>query len=286
MLKRHEVQGHRIAGSSMSGMATMVAVPSMDLAFDMGCCPMEALSCRNVAISHPHLDHIGSIVSHAATRHLMKAKPSRIICHPDLVEPLEKLFQVFGDMQNQELPHSFLPLKPGDDGFKFAHVGNGDYLIKAFPGVHRIYSQGYVVYHVKPKLKAEYHGRKDIAELRAAGVDVLEEVESPELAFVGDSEVAVLDENPVLREVNVLIMESTFVDEKISSEFAGVRGHTHLKELVERADVLKNNAIVLMHFSARYHEDDIKRAVKELPDSLRDRVIPLLDGMKRGFAAS
>jgi ribonuclease Z len=50
-------------------------------------------------------------------------------------------------------------------------------------------------------------------------------------------------------------------------------GHTHLEDIVERADRFKNEVIIVSHFSTRQHSDTIRKIVeKRLPESIRDRV--------------
>jgi ribonuclease Z len=56
-------------------------------------------------------------------------------------------------------------------------------------------------------------------------------------------------------------------------------GHSHLDELIAHADAFQNEAILLIHFSARYRRADIVDALaRKLPPSLQGRVTPLLEG--------
>ena len=56
-------------------------------------------------------------------------------------------------------------------------------------------------------------------------------------------------------------------------------GHTHLDELIAAADAFQNEAILLVHFSARYRRADIVAALDaKLPPALRGRVTPLRAG--------
>ena len=69
------------------------------------------------------------------------------------------------------------------------------------------------------------------------------------------------------------------VADAVSPEGARDFGHTHLDEICANAELFQNEAILLVHFSARYKRDDILAALHEkLPPSLRDRVTPLLEG--------
>ena len=47
----------------------------------------------------------------------------------------------------------------------------------------------------------------------------------------------------------------------------------HLDDIIERADRFQNEVIIAMHFSTRYQEQQIERAVmKRLPARLKERV--------------
>ncbi len=88
-----------------------------------------------------------------------------------------------------------------------------------------------------------------------------------------------IDREPKLQDVRVLILEVTFLDDRVSVEKCRDRGHIHLDEIIERADLFRNRAILLTHFSARYRAKDIVRILDErLPAHLRERVTPLLPG--------
>ena len=50
-------------------------------------------------------------------------------------------------------------------------------------------------------------------------------------------------------------------------------GHTHLDDLIERANRFENEVIIASHFSTRLHPDQIQRTVdKRLPEALRGRL--------------
>lgn len=52
-----------------------------------------------------------------------------------------------------------------------------------------------------------------------------------QVAFTSDTQIEVLDQNPHLQQARVLILECTFVDDKISIAMARERGHIHLDEV-------------------------------------------------------
>ena len=63
----------------------------------------------------------------------------------------------------------------------------GNIKVKPFETIHRVRSQGYVVYKVKKTLRAEYQGQpsQTISSLVKEGADIFNFVTSPEVAYTG-----------------------------------------------------------------------------------------------------
>lgn len=79
----------------------------------------------------------------------------------------------------------------------------------------------------------------------------------------------------------LLICECTFVDDAVSPEGARDFGHTHIDELAAAArdGKFQNEAVLLIHFSARYRGREIEDAIAEkFPEEFAKRVTPLLVG--------
>jgi ribonuclease Z len=131
---------------------------------------------------------------------------------------------------------------------------------------------------LKPQYRELSHD--EIRDLRAQiGDEVTDLVETPEIAFTGDTLIDVVEREEVVRKARVLVMEVTFVDNRISVAEARSKGHVHLLEVAERAALFENEALLFTHFSARYRDDEIVAALdRELPPKLRERVTPLLAG--------
>ena len=49
---------------------TCISIPQLKLIFDTGRCPQRAVYQRHVFISHSHMDHIGGLPFHVATRYM------------------------------------------------------------------------------------------------------------------------------------------------------------------------------------------------------------------------
>ncbi|CAN1177530.1 tRNase Z TRZ1 [Linum perenne] len=104
--------------------------------------------------------------------------------------------------------------------------------------------QGYVVYQVKETLKQEYQNlsSNEIRYLKLSGVQLVysqitDTVTHPEIAFTGDTmSDFVLDESNIdVLKANILVMECTFVEDRVAVEHAREYGHTHLCEEIQEA---------------------------------------------------
>ena len=95
----------------------------------------------------------------------------------------------------------------------------------------------------------------------------------PKVAYLGDTAPPGLDAFPEVYRAQILIVEMTFVAPNERAALIHKFGHTHLDDLVARADRFENEVIIASHFSTRLHPDQIQRIIeKRLPDSLRGRL--------------
>jgi ribonuclease Z len=265
-----ELAGIRVDAISIGGLRTCIQLPGMDLAFDMGCCPPSSVGRRTVLFTHAHADHMASVILHCATRDLMGMKPPRYVIPPENASAFGELLEVWRKLDRSHLPCTVHPVGPGGE-----HALSRGIIARPVRAYHRVAAQGYVLYQRRQKLKPEWHGRdnSEIREARTSGVEVTQSEEFNEVAFTGDSRIEILDRNPEMYRSRLLIMEVTFIDEKISVERARHQGHIHLDEFIARADRFENEAILLTHLSARYgssQAEDLLRA--RLPPALSQRV--------------
>src|SRR5205823_3496142 len=140
---------------------------------------------------------------------------------------------------------------------------------------HTIPSLGFLVWERKQKLKDEFVGLPGdkIRDLKFSGVAITREVRTPLVCYTGDTSPGGLDAYPPAFEAKVLIVEMSFVRPNHRREKIHKFGHMHLDDFLERAERFKNEMIICMHFSTRYHPQEARRAVEaRLPESLRERV--------------
>ncbi|KAK0058817.1 nuclear ribonuclease Z [Biomphalaria pfeifferi] len=268
---------------SVSGLESCIVIKSDDvvLTFDMGIALPESLKASSVFITHGHVDHIGAVASHVSKRGLGGLKPARYFVPPHLVEPLKS------SLQAHYLMAETVEALKGVNVLPFVESDvvrlNSSYFVKAFPTIHRIPSQGYILYKETKKLKPELRGLQgfEIAAMHRAGQEIHEIVTTPELAYCGDTvfDVFLNPPNPDLLKVKLLITEATFLDEEIGKNMiqkAKERGHTHLSELIQHAELFSEvGHIVLVHFSNKYSSKYIKDCFfHRLPQQLRGKVTP------------
>ncbi|KAH7441939.1 hypothetical protein KP509_03G062900 [Ceratopteris richardii] len=214
---------------------------------------------------------------YVATRGLYNMKPPTIIVPSCVKEKVEKLFEIHRQLDGSELEHNLIGLDVGET----FDMGKG-LMAKAFKTYHVIPSQGYVIYSVRKKLKAEYLGlpSKEIKNLKESGVEITGTKLVPEVAFTGDTmaDFIVDQANADVMNAKVLIMETTFVNDSMTVEHAREHGHTHLSEVVALSDKFNNKGILFIHFSARHRVEEIQTAMKNLPKRLQERSHAFLEG--------
>ncbi|HEY0468971.1 MAG TPA: MBL fold metallo-hydrolase [Polyangiaceae bacterium] len=257
----------KLEGLSVAGVETCIEVPSLRLVLDMGRCTRSSVQQPLVLLSHGHLDHMGAVAQHAARRSMMQMGESTYVAPAAIARDLEELFNAAGRLDGQVIPRRVVPLAPGGE-FRIAKQR----WIRPFETFHRVTSQGYTVWERRHRLRAEFRGLpgEQLAELRRKGVSIDETRDVALLSFTGDTRIEVLERTPELQHTETLIMETTFLDDRVSVEGARSTGHIHLDEVLERAELLPRSEMVMSHFSARYTDEDVRRIVRSrLPDQLQ-----------------
>ncbi len=268
--------GYEVDALSIGGIETCIQLPELDLAFDIGRCPHSAVKRRRLLITHTHMDHAGGLAYHAATRDLYKMKPPIWYVPQENEADLHSMLDAFRRLDKSDLPVTLHPCGPGDA----VELGGG-WVARPFRSPHRVACQGYALCRRRTRLRPELAGLDEdaIRRRRLDGEQVSEETESVEVAFTGDTLPEVIEREPLVRAARLLILECTFLDDRVSVEKARNSGHVHLDELIPRLPQLGCEALLLTHFSARYSNSQITSILKKrLPASFAERAVPLLEG--------
>lgn len=263
-------RGLTVEGYSRAAVQTYWRVPELKIGFDLGAQPWSFMATPTWFVSHAHLDHIAALPVYVARRRMMKMEPPTIYLPSVAVEGVEMLLRAFQRLDRGRMPVTLLPLEP-DQEVELSR----ELVAKAFATKHTVPSLGYLIWERRKKLKPEYQALtgEQIRDLRLSGTEVSAELRIPKIAYLGDTSPAGLDAFPEIYRAEILILEMTFVAPGERASVIHKFGHTHLDDIIERADRFENELIIASHFSTRLHPDQIQRIVeKRLPDSLRGRL--------------
>lgn len=258
--------GIPLKGVSNGGIESSIRISSWGISFDMGHLSVEAARVGRVLFTHAHLDHMGGVVWHCATRDLLGLTPAEYWVPTQIVEPFERMMEAWRALSGSALPCAVHAAIPGEWIPLQGRRG-----VRPFATVHRAPSVGYALIERRPKLRADLHDapRERLLALRRAGLSLTEEREAVVLAYTGDTEISALDE-PLVQAAESLLVEVTFLDARVTVERARERGHIHLDELLTRPPA--NRELIFMHLSGRYNRAEAEAILRaRLPQELAAR---------------
>jgi ribonuclease Z len=269
-----------IRGVSLGGVYTSIFVPELDALFDVGIPARSSAAANFIFISHGHVDHLGALFSHLGIRALTgKMTPPTVYLPAEIEADVQEALQAMTRIQRYDLHIQAVPMRPSEMA-----AMRGDIQVRAFRTHHGVPSLGYSLVRQIKKLRAEFLGLPghEIAERKRAGEDLFRVEERTEISYCTDTLIQVLDNNPELYQSRVLVLECTFLDERKTLEASRAGCHIHLDEIIERADLFQNEALVLMHFSQLYKPSEVREILDaRCPPQLRERILPFLPAKNR-----
>lgn len=253
-------KGLTIEGYSRAAVQSYWRVPELKLGFDLGGQPWGFMATSTWFISHTHLDHIAALPVYVARRRMMKMDPPTIYVPEKAIGRIERLLRAVEDLDKGRLPCTLLPACPGVE-IELSR----EHVVTVSSTCHTLPSVGYVVWDRRRKLKNEYQGftGDQIRDLRLSGIDVTDEVRTPLVAYLGDSNPDGLDRCPAMYEAMILIAEMTFVAKSHRRENIHKYGHMHLEDFLARRERFQNDVIIAAHYSTRYTDDRIQRILSK-----------------------
>ena len=270
VLDELRVGGLTLTGLTRGGVETCVMVQSLGLMFDVGMCPPGALKYQRILVSHGHADHLGGLPYLVSQHGLMSSPPPIVHMPEEVVAPMRQILACWSQIEDFALQADLRGHAPGSR----ASVGR-DLSALALRTSHRVPSLGWVIERTSHRLRPEFVGRepRDIAALRAAGEVITDSHVEPLLCVTGDTRIDFFDEHEVVRRCKVLVHEVTSWDDCRDVEVTRRWGHTHLDEVVARAEQFTGEALVLVHRSMRHSRAEAERIARErFPAGVRERV--------------
>ncbi len=265
---------YRVQGVSVAGEQTMVQIPELDVAFDIGLCPRIALASPFVALSHGHMDHVAGLPYYFSQRMFQRMGVGTCICHPDLARSVDAMMQSWVDLEHQQTKYQVVPLEPGAE-FEIKNK----ITLRALEVSHTVPALGYAIIERRNKLRAEYHDlpQEKLRELKQQGVEITHQLEIPLVAYTGDTEFGPFLYRDEFVEAPIVITECTFFEEGHRSR-AKIGKHLHVEDIAQILEVWKAEAVVIIHASRRtnlgHSRDELRRIVG---DEQASRVHFLMD---------
>lgn len=262
-----------LAGYSVAGEESVILAPELDVAFDIGKCPREALTVNHVLLSHGHMDHSAGLPYYFAQRDFQGNQGGRALVPAGLVGPIERLMRAWGSVEGHVPPFELVGMKPGDT----YEIRRG-LLAKTFPTNHLPGSLGFAIVDVRHKLKPEFAGftGQQIVELKKKGVEITNRIEVPLVAFLGDTGPADYASLPYVANAKVLLLECTFFDAEHASR-AKAGKHMHVSDLPRILEGMTCERIVIIHVTRRTNMGLARKLMrKALPADVLERITFLM----------
>jgi len=267
-----------VIGYSMAGEETVVAMPQLDVCFDIGKAPDQVISVNNVLLTHGHMDHAAGIAYYLSHRNFCGLSPGTILAPENLLGPIEDIIEAWGRLDGNKIPANLVGVKPGDE-YKI----KPNLFTRVFPTKHSKGSVGYCVFEKRKKIRPEYAKLTgpQIVELKRQGIQIDYPVELPIVTYLGDTQYVDFSQLKYIAECRILIAECTFYVEE-HAQRAEEGKHMHINEFAQLIEKMQNQYIIVTHTTQRTSMREIRETLKgALSPEKYDRLILLMDSRQR-----
>ncbi len=265
-----------IIGYSVAGEETVIAIPQLDVCFDIGKAPDQIIPINHVLLTHGHMDHAAGFAYYLSQRDFCGQSAGTILAPNNLLTPMRQIIDAWSRLDGNRIPAKIVGVKPGDE-----YQIKPNLFVRVFPTKHSEGSVGYCAIEKRKKLKSEYSGMtgKQIVELKKQGTEIDYTLELPIVTYLGDTQYVDFSQLKYIVESKILIAECTFYEAEHTGR-AEAGKHIHINEFVQLIEKLHNEHIIIVHTTQRTSLREIHKILKEaLPPQKYSRTILLMDKM-------
>lgn len=258
---KHTLDSLDLIGYSVGGEETFIAVPELDVCFDIGRAPLMTLPINHVLLSHGHMDHAAGIAYYCSQRDFRDIAPGTVLLPENLAPAIEQLLNCWGRIDGKRPPVNIIPMVPGQE-----YEIRRNLFAFAFATNHQNGSLGYTIIERRQKLKKEYLDLPgpEIAKLRKSGTQITYTLNLPLVTYLGDTSGGDFENLACVQHSKILIAECTFFEPEHHDRARAGR-HYHIEQLAKLLPQWHNQHILLTHVSLR---TDIRLARKILEETL------------------
>jgi len=263
-----------VVGYSVAGEETVVAIPQLDVCFDIGKAPDQIISIKNILLTHGHMDHAAGIAYYLSHRNFCGQSAGTILAPENLLGPMQQIIDGWGMLDGNKVPANLVGVKPGDE-----YQIKPNLFARVFPTKHSKGSVGYSVIEKRKKIKPEYAKLKgpQIVELKRQGIEIDYPLEIPIVTYLGDTQYVDFSQLEYISQSKILIAECTFYEvEHVRRAEAGK--HMHIDEFAGLLEKLENEYIIITHTTQRTAMREVRKILKgSLSAEKYKKVILLMD---------
>lgn len=267
-----------IIGYSVAGEETVVAMPQLDVCFDVGKAPDQIIPINNVLLTHGHMDHAAGIAYYLSQRNFCGQSAGTILAPQNLLGPIREIIDAWGRLDGNKIPANIVGVQPGDE-----YQIKPNLFARVFPTKHSPGSVGYSVIEKRKKIRPEFARLTgpQIVELKKQHIEIAYPLELPIVTYLGDTQYVDFSQLKYIAESRILIAECTFYEDEHSGR-AEAGKHMHVDEFAALLNKMQNEHIIITHTTQRTPMWEIRKILKDsLPPEKYDRVILLMDKESR-----
>ena len=267
-----------IIGYSVAGEETVVAMPQLDVCFDIGRAPSKIIPINHILLTHGHMDHAAGIAYYLSHRNFCGLSAGTILAPKNLLPPIREVIDAWTRLDGSKIPANLVGVKPGDE-----YQVKPNLFTRVFPTKHSKGSVGYTVIEKRKKLKPEHGGLTgpQIVELKKQGIEVDYPLEIPIVTYLGDTQYIDFSQLEYIVKSKILIAECTFYEGEHTDRAEAGR-HMHINEFAQLIEKLQNKHIIITHITQRTPMREIRKTLKEaLSPEKYDKTILLMSNRYR-----